>query len=141
MAAEEAQIALDLSFHERNLRRDHPNSWVIHFTKDLRTWLAEESRSARQTLKTDHGQFRERNLHAHRRIMAIYCQEIDLLEQGAEDAASASDSLPADMYYCHAISAGTAIIAGARLVSLPYSTELPPTASDSLIAQRQHNTI
>lgn len=116
MAEDEAQLALDLSLNEKAARKTYHDSWVSEFIKDLKRWALDEYKEAGRTLRDDTGPFRERHLHAHRRLIAIFEQEIDLLQQGIEDSAAASLTWPVDAYIRHSVCSGTAIITGAECV-------------------------
>lgn len=120
MVSEEANLAFDLTIHERLIRKTHQSSWASVFIDDLKGWAREQFKEAKQTLRDDTGPSRDRHLHAHRRILAILEQEIDLLQQGVEDSAAARLTWPPDAYLRHCICTGSAIITGAEY-ALPFA--------------------
>lgn len=121
MLYEETDLAMNLHFKQfEQVRTANGNSWVPGYLEELKSLLEEElkaaSRLRRCALDRGNPPAYVSHVHRHRRRLACVRQEMDLIEQAFNDAASGEDIQDMCIYLKHAIQSGSAIITGARSV-------------------------
>lgn len=122
MIYEETDLAMNLHFKQfEQVRTASGNSWVPSYLKELKSLSDEElkaaSRLRRRALDRGNPPAYLSHIHRHRRRLACIRQEIDLIEQAFNDAASGENIEDMCIYLKHAIQSGSAVITGARSVS------------------------